>query len=104
MSVATIINQYGELEYKKIATNNVRLTSLTQEQNITAEIIKNLLDRISALEDYVLAHQATYTIANADGNPIKLVVDNTPDYRTSFLDLKGVAAPAESIPLTPGSE
>jgi len=89
MSLATIINKSGELEYKKIATNNVRLTSLTQEQNITAEIIKNLLDRISVLEDYVLAHQATYTITNVDGVPIKLVVDTTPDYRTSFLDTKG---------------
>lgn len=73
MSASVFINHKGELEYRNIATQNIKFQSATSdEQLLNASTIGTLLQRIEALERYVLAHQETYTIQDANGNVIRL--------------------------------
>ena len=74
MSVASIVNSKGELQYDKIAVSNVRFINAVPNENLSGAIIKALLLRIEALETYILAHQETYIIQDAEGNHVRLVV------------------------------
>lgn len=72
MSASVLINNKGELEYSNITTQNLKVYSSSDTHTISVDTINVLLQRIEALERYVLAHQETYTIQNADGTVVRL--------------------------------
>lgn len=100
MSVATILNDRGEIEYPNIATDNVRFKSNTQEQNLSASIIQTLINRIEVLEQYILAHQETYHIFDGKGDILRVrkYESGTTALWKTDPSLKEVIPPAPSIP------